>query len=317
MRRVLWLGVLVLSGAVRAESPDSCYSGANDTLVDRTHGWLSRTLCWPSRWVDGFFEDPVRDSNEPAASRVRVTAEQVWRDDNDDASDVDVDARVWLPSAERRFSLLFRNQDEEQGRDARAARELPAGERDDGFRGALRWVIDRSDAMDLDLDAGVRSDLTTYTRLRYRRLYPLFNETAWLRYTQRFYWRDPEGWGSRSLFELDRPLTPTSSVRFSSEVRYSEELNEGDLGMGLFQGVNLFKRLGSRSALDLGMAVDGYSKPGVVENYRVYGRYRRNVWRPWLFVEVEPFVLWPREHDYEGINGVVLRLETLFGRLES
>src|SRR5690606_17596510 len=174
MRRVLWLGVLVLSGAVRAESPDSCYSGANDTLVDRTHGWLSRTLCWPSRWVDGFFEDPVRDSNEPAASRVRVTAEQVWRDDNDDAGDVDVDARVWLPSAERRFSLLFRNQDEEQGRDARAARELPAGERDDGFRGALRWVIDRSDAMDLDLDAGVRSDLTTYTRLRYRRLYPLF-----------------------------------------------------------------------------------------------------------------------------------------------
>ncbi|MCQ6263102.1 hypothetical protein MLD55_14265 [Alcanivorax sp. MM125-6] len=314
---MLVLGLFALIGAARAQSPDACRWEGAGTLVDRTHDWLSRSLCWPSRWVDGFFEDPLRENNEPAASLVRLTGERVWRDDGDGASDVDLDARVWLPSAERRFSLLFRSHDEDQDPESPVARDIPDGERDSGFRGALRWVIDRTDDMDLDLDVGARSDLTTFTRLRYRRLYPLFNESAWLRYTQRLYWRDPDGWGSRSLFELDRPLAPDTTLRFSSEIRYTEELNQAGDGLGLFQGVNLFKRLSGRSALNMGLGVGGKTQPAVVDSYRLYARYRRNVWRPWLFVEVEPFVLWPRDQGYQGVNGIVLRLETLFGRVES
>ncbi|WP_262731127.1 hypothetical protein [Alloalcanivorax marinus] len=308
------MGLLLWSGLLRAASDDCLWQGA-DTLVDRTHGWLSRSLCWPSRWVDGFFQDPLRENNEPAASLVRVTGEQVWRDDNEDANDVDVDARVWLPSAERRLSLLFRSRDEDRD-DQPVARDLPGTEDEGGFRGALRWVVDRTDAMDLDVDVGARSDLTTFVRARYRRLYPLANQSAWLRYTQRLYWEDPDGWGSRSLVELDRPLAPDTILRFSTEVRYTEEFNQEGTGLGLFQGVNLFKQLGHQSALNLGLGVGGRSKPGVVDNYRLYARYRRNLWRPWLFVEMEPFVLWPREQDYQGVHGVVLRLETLFGKVD-
>ncbi len=151
---MLVLGLSALIGAARAQSPDACRWEGAGTLVDRTHDWLSRSLCWPSRWVDGFFEDPLRENNEPAASLVRLTGERVWRDDGDGASDVDLDARVWLPSAERRFSLLFRSHDEDQDPESPVARDIPDGERDNGFRGALRWVIDRTDDMDLDLDVG-------------------------------------------------------------------------------------------------------------------------------------------------------------------
>ncbi|MCH9783822.1 MAG: hypothetical protein K0U65_08045, partial [Gammaproteobacteria bacterium] len=81
--------------------------------MDRTHDWLSRGLCWPSRWVDGFFADPLSSNNEPAASLVRITGERTWRDDGLDDRDLDVDARVWLPSAERRLSLLFRSNEDD------------------------------------------------------------------------------------------------------------------------------------------------------------------------------------------------------------
>ncbi|GAA5118508.1 hypothetical protein [Alloalcanivorax gelatiniphagus] len=314
MKRTLLVGLLLCSGLARA-APDECFWQGADTLVDRTHGWLSRSLCWPSRWVDGFFQDPLRENNEPASSLVRVTGEKLWREDGDGANDVDVDARVWLPSAERRLSLLFRSRDEDRDEQP-VARNLPGTKDDGGFRGALRWVVDRTDAMDLDVDVGARSNLTTFVRARYRRLYPLANQSAWLRYTQRIYWEDPDGWGSRSLVELDRPLSPDTILRFSTEVRYTEEFNQAGTGLGLFQGVNLFKQLGNQSALNLGVGAGGRSKPGVVDNYRLYARYRRNVWRPWLFVEVEPFMLWPREQDYRGISGVVLRLETLFGKVD-
>lgn len=304
--------------AASPTATDPCVQGPRSFWVDRTHDWLSRGLCWPSRWVDGFFADPLSTSNEPAGSLVRITGERTWRDDGLDDRDLDVDARVWLPSAERRLSLLFRSKEDDTPADGPQASDVTGvGEDDSGFRGALRWVIDRSEAMDLDLDTGVRSDFTTFTRLRYRSVHPLFDEWAWLRFTERVEWRDPKGWRSRSLFEIDRPLSDTASVRLASEIQYSEELNEDGRGLGLFQGVNLFLRQSDKAAWNLGAGAAGFTKPEArVESYRCYLRFRRQVWRPWLFVEVEPFVLWPRDQGYQGVNGITVRLETLFGRLD-
>ena len=324
MRRLSGLVVLCVLGvplAGTAASPiatDPCGQGGRALWVDRTHDWLSRGLCWPSRWVDGFFADPLSTNNEPAASLVRITGERTWRDDDLDDRDLDVDARVWLPSAERRLSLLFRSKDDDaEAGGPRAADIADTGEDDGGFRGALRWVINRTEAMDVDLDAGVRSDLTTFTRLRYRSVHPLFNEWAWLRFTERVEWRDPKGWRSRSLFEIDRAVSDIASVRLASQIEYSEELNEDGRGLGLFQGVNLFLRQGDKAAWNLGVGAAGFTKPEArVDSYRCYVHYRRQVWRPWLFVEVEPFVLWPRDQGYQGVNGITLRLETLFGRLD-
>ena len=225
---------------------------------------------------------------------------------------------MWLPSAERRLSLLFRsNEDDTVADGPQADRITGAGDDDSGFRGALRWVINRTEAMDLDLDTGVRSDLTTFARLRYRSVHPLFNEWAWLRFTERVEWRDPKGWRSRSLFEIDRPLSDVASVRLASEIQYSEKLNEDGRGLGLFQGVDLFLRQSDKAAWNLGVGAAGFTQPEArVDSYRCYVRYRRQVWRPWLFVEMEPFVLWPRDQGYQGVNGFTLRLETLFGRLD-
>jgi len=315
------LCVLCASSAGKAAplpAQEPCAGDNREFWLDRTHNWLSRGLCWPSRWVDGFFADPLTANNEPAASLVRITGERTWRDDGEDARDLDVDARVWLPSAERRLSLLFRSKEEGGAADLQRTEEISGPEQDDGgFRGALRWVINRTDAMDLDLDTGIRSDFTTFTRLRYRSVHPLWGEWAWLRFTERVEWRDPKGWRSRSLFEIDRALNPAVSVRLASEIRYSEELNEDGRGVGLFQGVNLFWRQNDKSAWNLGLGAAGFTQPDArVDSYRCYLRYRRQIWRPWLFVEAEPFVLWPRDQGYQGVNGLILRLETLFGRLD-
>ena len=150
------VGVPLPGTAAPATSTDPCTQGPRSLWVDRTHDWLSRGLCWPSRWVDGFFADPLSTSNEPAASLVRITGERTWRDDGLDDRDLDVDARVWLPSAERRLSLLFRSNEDDTVADGPQASEVTGiGEDDSGFRGALRWVINRTEAMDLDLDTSI------------------------------------------------------------------------------------------------------------------------------------------------------------------
>ena len=44
-------------------------------------------------------------------------------------------------------------------------------------------------------------------------------------------------------------------------------------------------------------------------------RYRRNVWRPWMFMEFWPIVGWPEERDYETEFGARFRIEMYFGSI--
>ncbi len=52
----------------------------------------------------------------------------------------------------------------------------------------------------------------------------------------------------------------------------------------------------------------------IAQNYRVLARYRRNVYRKWLFLEGEPDIHWPRKEDgsRKPVWGATLRVEILF-----
>ena len=43
-------------------------------------------------------------------------------------------------------------------------------------------------------------------------------------------------------------------------------------------------------------------------------RYRRSVWRPWLFVEAWPGIGWAEERDWDTVLGIRFRLEVNIGR---
>jgi hypothetical protein len=59
--------------------------------------------------------------------------------------------------------------------------------------------------------------------------------------------------------------------------------------------------------------IDGLNKPSYrKEQMLVSLRYKRNVLRPWLFVELEPFILWLREEDFRTSYGIALRAEVHF-----
>lgn len=322
MRRIRWALLLMIWGggarAATATAPpvDPCLWANNPGLtVDRAHAWLSRYLCVPSRWVDGFFSDPVRDPDRRAGSLVRVTEQQQWRDDGNGGANTHVSARVRLPGAQRRLSLLFVSRDPDEENRADLAHTLAASQQNDtGSRGALRWALQQARSYNLDFDVGLHSGLHAFTQVRYQQLYPLSGKDLWLRYTQRLYWQDPEGWGSRSLFELNRTLSPRRAIRAYQEVRYTEQYNQQGQGLLLLQGVNLFQRLGDRSAFSLGLATDAHTHPDLVmDDYRVSLLYRANIWRPWLFYEVEPFVLWARNEGFTTVRGFILRLEVQFG----
>ena len=306
-----------LEGPPRPFHPNPCgHLSGEAGWVDRTHDWMSRTVCGPTRWVDGFFIGPNEIDTEQPGTQLRIIGASRWQDNDDDGSEIKVRARVELPNAQERLSLLFQNDDDvdDELRNDLDSRPEDVGNDSGGFRTALRWVTKMPDRMNLDLDAGVRSEFTTFLRARYRWYTPLPGGKSYFRFTQKGYWEDPEGFGINSLFELDRPLTQLSTIRFSSEYELTEENNALNRDWYFNQRVSLYTRLGKQSGIGYSVGFDGFTDPvAAIETWRTSVRFRRSVWRPWFFYEIEPYVFWPRSLGYEGITGIVLRLEVQAG----
>lgn len=290
--------------------------GLYTSWLDRSHDWMSRRVCGPSRWVDGFFVNDSEIYMDGAGSQLRIIGASRWQDNDDDGQEVLVRARVELPNAERRLSLIFRNDDDEAdelGNDL-DSRPEDVGRENAGFRAALRWVVDLPERMNFDIDAGLRSEIKTFVRARYRWYRPLPRWGSTFRFTQKGYWEDPEGFGASSLFELDKPLSRDRTLRFASEYELTEENNEAGRSWQFNQSASLYQRLGTRTGISYSISFDGFTQPvSAVETWRSSVRFRQSVWRNWFFYEVEPFVFWPRDEGYKGFSGIVLRLEVQAG----
>ena len=52
----------------------------------------------------------------------------------------------------------------------------------------------------------------------------------------------------------------------------------------------------------------------VADNYRLSYLYRANVYRKWIYFEVEPFLDWPEEDNYSTTLGIALRIEGYFNQ---
>jgi len=285
--------------------------------IDRTHDTLSRGVCWPSKWFDRFFANPDDVADEPVGTLLRVIYGARFQEDGDTGNEARVRASVDMPNAERRLSLVLRNNDDIDSDLSSSTSNRPGSvgaNQDNTFRAALRWALQEREHHSFDVELGLRSELKTFVRGRYRWRTPIYDSQWLFRFTEALYWKDLIGFGTETRFEFDRPLGSRTLLRFTSEAERSEELVDLGLGWDLDQSISLYHRLNQRSALQFTVGAQGFTDPTAqVEEWRTSIRFRRNIWRPWLYYEVEPFVIWPRLENYKDIAGIVLRLETQFG----
>lgn len=283
--------------------------------IDRTHYKFSRGLCWPTQWLDGVFGDADDQARKTGGTTVRVVVQEHAREAEGVEGDVRFRVRAHLPALEHRLSLVF-SSDRDFSDDNAGLNTIeditPTGDRNRA-RAGLRWVARQASNMDLDFDVGLQSRLKLYSRVRYRFFAPISENWSW-RVTETVDWRDERGFRSRSVVDFDRPMGRHQLLRFSSFAETSRERDRDGIGWAWQQSAALARELNQRAAIRYLVSADGHTEPTTrVDNYRVGATYRRNIWRPWVFFELEPYVAWPRERRYDTTFGGVVRVETLFG----
>ncbi len=278
-------------------------------------GWLDQTQSFASEsanalanQLDRFF-GVQRSDIEAAYSALRVTATESWNDIDDFDSGLRLRGKVHLPRINERISLIFSEEDGDgtsyySGNNASIAQQ-------ESTRVNLEVNLADESAHRLFFRVGMRSGLKGRVSMRYR-YEPVTQGNTINRFTQSIYFKDGDGFGSFSRYQLDHVLNEESLIRWTNDVRFEESFT----GSEYTSSLEFLQLRSSQTAMSWYARVNGETSPGFVASYDLGVRIRKNISREWLFLELEPGYTW-RKQAYniarEGTPYIVLRLEMAIG----
>jgi hypothetical protein len=274
------------TGAPEAGCPSS--DPSKPTWADTSYRYVTTQGDSLAQWVDSFFAAPATEA-ESADSVLRVLGEYEWDEEEGSDQKIRLRGKVDLPRLGRRLSLVLSEDDDER------SDVVPDRERKNSDVGLQYRVAERARSR-LYLSVGTNASLEFRSSLRYRYDQP-FGDRWNLRLTERVYFKEDDGFGTLTRSDLDFVIDEDRIVRWTSDVVYGEETDGAEWGSRL----SFFARMNRKEAISTFAALSGQTDPqSWTGAYSLGARYRRNVFRPWVFVEVEPSRVWRKDDPWEN-----------------
>lgn len=276
-------------------------------------GWLNNNYCYLNYGVDStaitinnWFKREGGDNSTPATTKGRLRFG--WEPRSGDLSEVDFrfKIRVKLPALEDRVELLLSDEEDDVSQQAVKAGRNPQLNGRDQAVVALQFKNNKSDNISYRIGFGRSSQL--YTRARYSNQLS-FSQASTLRYFAEANYYSGDKLGFEANAEYGFVFNSTSAFEIGNSFRFRNKSKDW-IWRHSFQ----YLQLGDNDTSYLFTAsIDGVSQPTYRKNQMLLSmRYKRKVLREWLFLEVEPFVLWLREERFRASVGLAIRTEIHF-----
>jgi len=257
-------------------------------------------------WMDNFFGDPDYDL-EKAESFLRLEFENDWEQEEGNDFGVRLRGKLQLPKISQRVDLLFSDEDQSAA---------DSEEREEVDTVALRYKVRETTRSRFDATMGFSSG-NLKPGVRYRNEGPL-NERRSYRYTQRLQYEDGDGFFTLGQADLFQVLDREDVLRWSTRLKYGDHTD----GVEWRTRLSLFQRWHEDTKRPLAVnyygAIFGETRPkSFVKNYRLGAIIRRQVYRDFLFFELEPAVNYRQETYYDDRDwawSVALRVEIALHR---
>lgn len=276
-------------------------------------GWLDYQYCYLNYGVDTaagainrWFKHEGGDNNTAATTDGRLRFG--WEPRSGDLGELDFrfKIRVKLPALEDRVELFLSDQEDDvRDQAVKAARGNELGNRDQAVL-ALQFKNKNTDRLSYRIGFGRGSQL--YTRARYSDLFDI-SENASLRYFAETNYYTDDKLGLEFNAEYAYVFDSASAFELNNSFRFRNKKSDW-LWRHQFQFLHLVK---NETSYLFTASIDGGSRPTYrKEQMLVSLRYKRKILRDWLFVEVEPFILWLREENFRASMGLAIRTEIHF-----
>jgi hypothetical protein len=281
--------------------------------VDDSHEYLCQSVVESAEWFDSFFGDE-RIEEEALGHRVRMRLGLRYEEGGELKPRLGFSAKLVLPNLDDRVQIVIDSLAQEDepilGRD-RIEQSFENADDNIDIAAATRVRLHQDEKTPIDLDVGLKlhsGDVEPFVKLRGRTL--VIRDWLAFRWTQFGFYQSGDGFGERSRFDLDVARSEKQLLRGSTEVTWSEVSR----GVDLSGQISYFRyKEKEQGAAGVGVFVDGQSDPETVEDYGVFLKLRRSIYRDWLYVELEPELHFPKIDDYDPAPRVTLRFEVIYG----
>ena len=258
------------------------------TWFDDSRNYVGTSADDLAIWIDTFFSEP-RSDIESAKSSLRLTYENQWQEGDGSSENIKLRGKIRLPGINKRLSLVFTDEEDNESGVGSDLNTLSSDSEDTQL--SLQYRARKGKRTRVDYGLGMSSSLKGKARVRYRYQVP-WSETTTHRVTETLYFVDGEGFGLRSRYEIDYMADDNRLVRWDNQAKVAEEID----GVEWSTRLSLAERLSRQRAVSVFSWVNGETRPQTLtKSYGVGLLFRRNFYRPWLFLEVEPGYAWRRE----------------------
>lgn len=275
--------------------------------------WIDDGYCYLNHGVDNsvqainnWFLQSDSESNFPATSEGRLRFG--WEPRSRDLAEFDFRfrIRVKLPALEDRVELFL--SDEEEGifeQPVKAARDDNRNNRNSASVG-VQFKKDESDKISYRIGIGRGTQI--YTRARYKDDIKFSPDSTLTYYAEANYF---SGDKLSIEFTSDYSVVVSDHMAFQIHNRFEYRDNRDDwFWRHEFQYLILDNQ---ESSYLFTASVNGVSQPSYQTKQRLVSfRYKRQILRKWMYLELEPFVLWLREENFRPSVGIAIRAEVHF-----
>jgi hypothetical protein len=304
--KFLWLILLILpwhAWSSPAEDPEERSLALR--VLDRAHAMVGNNVNLLANRLDSFFANQRAD-DELGRSVIRVRNINQFRDREESDTRNEFRLNLRLPNLEDRFKLKWFQSDKKEplNPEERKAREL---EISNVSKLETKWMF--------RADAGVNVAIppVVFTRARLRKntetgefIHRFVEELAWF--------SNQDGLYNRISLDSDYTVSDDVLFRFIN----FKEWRITSKNFVTSHGPTLLQKLSEKDGISYSFIVSSTIAEGTwfMANYGPSIGYRRNVYRNWLFMDVNPGLDFPKNYSFRRTPYLIVRLEALFGGIQ-
>ena len=304
-------------------TPATVTTPAQDGYIDRSHAYFDRKINQVAKWFDGLFGDMARPDKENADIKLKWSNELRAEEGENVKYRSSLRAHLHLPRLQKRFKLVIIEETSDE-----AVTPIPI---DPGTPAAntptkantlralnteLRYYAHDAKTGYAFLAVGSRFVWLPETFVRARLLWRrTFADNSFISPSVTPFWQDHLGFGVTPQLDFGPPFPRDHIFLWAN----SATVFRNRSGFLWGSEVSLSRILSPVTAVAVAVGANGATRPSLVadrfnlavNNYKITGKYRRNIFRPWLFLELVPETNWRRVEagNREFIPAFTVRLE--------
>lgn len=211
-------------------------------------------------------------------------------------------ASLALPKTRNRVNLYIENEDEEEKRRRSGYRDMTEGSI------GLRYTLPVKNYIHSFASVGIHSYDNPYLLTHFWLPYDI---GRWRnRVSQSFKYSNEYHFEEETNLYFDRFTDEDAMFRIHLGRNSKQEID----GMGYYSALSYSKTTKFNKGYQIGVSALGQTQPeNEITKYSLYGVYKQNIYRKWLYYEIEPRVEWEKQYDFETNYILQVSIEIFFG----